>query len=266
MKDLLPELLNGSTLKEVAASIAERKARLHAVNWGKWPHLPELPLWRLVAQSLGIEPSALSPTEHIDEHDAIALAGQPFRDRLEVAMANLAGPYEDDRGPLPDVGALMVVRPGSHKRENAWVSTSAFRAWAVAIGWTLPAGFAPQKNIEPGTHASTADRLAVIAAMLDTIRATRGISQSRVIVEIEEADLAKGLGKATLEKVFAAANRGEAEEKLSDACQRCVRALFSVLEFNDPAGPADRAKVIAAVTGRCPGLSSQRVSEVLAAP
>ena len=143
MKDRNADWKAGLDVKEFAASIAERAARRRAVNWDKWPHLPELRVWQLVALSLGMEPSAVSPTEQINEQ-VIALAGQEFRDRLEVVVANLAGPYEDDRGHLPDVGALTVRRPGTNRRADAWIASGEFRAWAGAIGWTMPPQFAPQ--------------------------------------------------------------------------------------------------------------------------
>ncbi|MFP4895153.1 hypothetical protein [Paraburkholderia sp. EG304] len=118
---------------------------------------------------------------------------------------------------------------------------------------------------ESGSHITTGDCLAVIAAMLETIKETRDISQSKVIEEIIDADLVKGLRKVTLNKVFAAANRGDADESLSAACRRCVKVLLSVLELNDPTGPADRAAVIQAISGRRPNLSTTKILEVLAA-
>jgi len=265
MKDKTPVRLTEFDRAELVASIAERAARRGAVDWNKWRNLPEVRVWQAVALSLGIEPSAVFPTGRAEEW-AIAREGQDFRGRLEVVVANLAGQYEDDRGPFPDVGALPVLQAGTYGRPDAWISSSAFRSWAASIGWTMPPQFTPQSGGDPTTEVTPADHLAVIAAMLVTIKATRGISQGAVIVEIQESEHVKGLSKATLEKVFAAANSGSAKGVSEAACTRCIKALLSVLEVNNPDGPADRAAIIEAIVEQRPGLSSQKVSDVLAAP
>lgn len=88
-------------------------------KWPKWLLMPTVRLWEAVALSLGIE-----PPEHLVDIASGGRRGAAFKDRLQIACANLKA--------LGCTGALP------ESRSVAEVQLRQFARWCLSIGWQIP--------------------------------------------------------------------------------------------------------------------------------
>lgn len=131
-----------------------------AADWALWSKLPTAEVLSAVVLSLGTEPLKLSTRRRFNEVERRYNALVPgFRSRYALACANVS-----KTGPLHPVGSALLV----NGRGGATVSLPEFGAWAIGIGWELPARFPqPMQAARPIASEQAPDADAGRAAATD---------------------------------------------------------------------------------------------------
>ena len=119
-----------------SSGILETKRPGGPVDWDMWRRMPTAMLWEAVALSLNSDPGDQIPPD-------AAYFPADYPKRLRIAEAHLSA---------KPVGKLRLV-DGLMGTPGATVSLPEFGAWAVSLGWTLPAEF-PRATPEPTQDAS----------------------------------------------------------------------------------------------------------------
>jgi hypothetical protein len=97
-------------------------------NWSKWRHIPVLKVWQAVALSLNIDPEKVQRERPVRSYGTLKfIESEVFRDRLEVACANLGA-----NGPLFPVSFEV------DEKNSLPVRLHEFADWCVSIGWQVP--------------------------------------------------------------------------------------------------------------------------------
>lgn len=94
--------------------------------WKKWRYIPECQLWEAVCLSMDLEPAGFAQANGYSE-----FRRADYRDRLEVALANLSAE-----------GAIRPAEecPAGVGKQHSVVYLSEVSAAAIAWGWTIPDG------------------------------------------------------------------------------------------------------------------------------
>jgi hypothetical protein len=126
----LPEsVVRGSGVPLATRAMPTRRDRRFVsvarnVDWDMWRNMPTVEIWEAVALSLGNSPvpSSNGSASYYDDE---------YPKRLRIAKEHLSS----------QPGSALQLMGGLLGTNHGKVSLSAFRAWAVSLGWTLPPEF-----------------------------------------------------------------------------------------------------------------------------
>ncbi|MCY0388246.1 hypothetical protein OVY01_13560 [Robbsia sp. Bb-Pol-6] len=191
-------------------------AQARQPKWAKWDHVPEVELWAAVALSFDVEPERVQRVDKdYDGGPPKFGEGDEFADRMFIARANLS------------VNPKLPVRSITMgNQDRCTVRVEDFAAWAISVKWEIPEQLAirvtlvPEVALDPKAQGEDASEkpkhkeatlIAIIGALLMeySLTGTSGkLSQNDVIKTLlENYSQIPGLKRATLETVFAKANR-----------------------------------------------------------
>lgn len=94
------------------------------VDWDLWRNMPTAEIWEAVALSLGNSPITSS-------NGSASYYDDDYSKRLRIAKEHLSA----------KPGSALQLVGGPMGTNHAKVNLSAFRAWAVSLGWDLPTEF-----------------------------------------------------------------------------------------------------------------------------
>lgn len=111
------------------------------VDWDMWRDMPTAELWEAVALSLGNSPVPIS-------NGSASYYDADYSKRLRIA--------KEHQSARP--GSALQLVGGPMGTNHAKVSLSAFRAWALSLGWTLPMEF-PRSATDAGPASADKAKL-----------------------------------------------------------------------------------------------------------